>query len=262
MKPSAGEAARLQDIDKLALQADQAAAVTKLIEALKDGSPAVRAHAARSLGKIGPAAKPAAEALVALVADPDQHVRRQAIGAIRAIHPGPQVTLPLFIKLLEDSDPGIRMRVLGAVSEHGAEAVPALIEALKNDKAAYWTCLILRDIGPAAKDAVPGLSEKLKDPRAGNPPRSGAHLGGHGETRRLGSPANRRPAGRRTRAAPPRPMPWAASAAFPPTPRPRSRPTSRATTRCSARPAYGPWPACIRKTRISAGRPGSNWLPG
>ena len=55
--------------------------------------------------------------------------------------------------------------MLGAISEHGAEAVPPLIEALKNDKAAYWVCLMLRDIGPAAKAAVPGLLERLKDPR-------------------------------------------------------------------------------------------------
>jgi HEAT repeat protein len=157
--------ARLQDIDKMGTQADKAAAISQLTEALKDGSPAVRAHAARALGEIGPAAKPAAAALVALIADPDPAVRRQAIKALYAIRPGQEVTLPLFIKLLEDSDPGVRMRVLGAISEHGAEAVPPLIKALKNDKACYWVCLILRDIGPAAKDAVPALLERLKDPR-------------------------------------------------------------------------------------------------
>ena len=32
-----------------------------------------------------------------------------------------------------------------------------------NEKAAYWACLVLREIGPAAKDAVPALVEKLKD---------------------------------------------------------------------------------------------------
>ena len=107
------DAARLQAIDKLASQADKAAAVEQLIEALKDASPAVRADAAHALGEIGPAAKPAAEALVALIADPSPAVRRQAIKALYAIHPGQQVTLPLFIKLLEDADPGIRMACWG-----------------------------------------------------------------------------------------------------------------------------------------------------
>ena len=41
--------------------------------------------------------------------------------------------------------------------------MPGLIVALDNDKAAYWACLILRDIGPAAKDAVPALTKKLED---------------------------------------------------------------------------------------------------
>ncbi len=40
-----------------------------------------------------------------------------------------------------------------------------MIEALKNDKTTYWACIVLREIGPAAKDAAPALAEKLKDPR-------------------------------------------------------------------------------------------------
>jgi HEAT repeat protein len=57
------------------------------------------------------------------------------------------------------------MRVLNAIADAGPQAVPGLIEALKHDQAAYWACLVLREIGPAAKDAVPALTEKLKDPR-------------------------------------------------------------------------------------------------
>jgi HEAT repeat protein len=161
----ADEAARLQAVDQVASQSDKAEAVAPLIEALKDSSPAVRAHAARALGQLGAIARPAAMALVTAIADPDHAVRRQAVRALRAIRPGQEVTLPLFVKLLEDSDPGVRMRVLGAISETGAEAVPSLIKALQNDKAAYWICLILRDIGPTAKEAVPALVEKLHDPR-------------------------------------------------------------------------------------------------
>jgi len=67
--------------------------------------------------------------------------------------------------LLEDSDPGVRIRILNAVADAGAQAVPGLIEALKNDRAAYWACLVLREIGPAAKDAVPALVAKIQDPR-------------------------------------------------------------------------------------------------
>ena len=125
----------------------------------------VRAHAAEALGEIGEPAKPAAAGLIDLLADADAAVRRQAIHALGAIRPGPHVTVPLCVKLMDDADPGVRMRILHTMAEAGTPAVPGLIEALKNDKAAYWACLVLREIGPAAKAAVPALTGKLTDPR-------------------------------------------------------------------------------------------------
>jgi HEAT repeat protein len=163
---SSDEAAKLKAIDELGSQGGKAAeAVAPLTELLKDKSAAVRAHAARSLGEIGAPSKSAAAELASLLQDPDETVRRQTVQALRAIRPGPQVMLPLLTKLLEDSDPGVQMRILNAIAEAGPAAVPGLIEALKNDKTAYWACIVLRDIGPAAKDAAPALAEKLKDPR-------------------------------------------------------------------------------------------------
>ncbi|OHB85184.1 MAG: hypothetical protein A2V98_20435 [Planctomycetes bacterium RBG_16_64_12] len=159
-------AARLQAIDQLGAQAANAAeAVVPLTALLKDASAEVRAHAARSLGEIGAPAKPAAPELASLLKDDDPSVRRQAVKALAAIRPGPKVMLPLFIKLMKDSDPGVQMRVLNATAEAGEAAVPGLIEALKNDELAYWACVVLRDIGPSAKAAVPALAEKLNDPR-------------------------------------------------------------------------------------------------
>ena len=49
------------------------------------------------------------------------------------------------------------------LTEAGKEAVPFLIEALKNEKTAYWACLVINQIGPDAKDAVPGLAALLAD---------------------------------------------------------------------------------------------------
>jgi HEAT repeat protein len=161
---SAEEAARLEAIDQLGVQGGEAAAAP-LTDLLKDPSAQVRAHAAAALGAIGNPAKSAVPALVELLKDDDPVVRRQAVQAIAAIRPGPQVTVPLCIKLLEDADPGVRLRILSAISEAGPAAVPGLIEALSNDKAVYWACLVLRDLGPAAKDAVPALTARLDDPR-------------------------------------------------------------------------------------------------
>jgi HEAT repeat protein len=163
---SSDETARLKAIDELGLQGGKAAeAVTPLAELLKDKSAVVRARAARALGKIGAPAKSAAPELASLLKDADDTVRRQAVQALVAIRPGPKVMIPLFIKLMEDADPGVQMRVMNDVAEAGEAAVPGLIEALKNDKTTYWACIVLREIGPAAKDAAPALAEKLKDPR-------------------------------------------------------------------------------------------------
>ena len=133
-------------------------------ELLKDKSPRVRAYAVYALGEIGPAAKDAAQALAELLKDPDANVRRTVLHALHSIHPGPKVMIPICTKLLEDADPTIRVRILGAIADGGAEAVPGLIAALKNEKACFWALIILRDsnVAPVAKDAVPAIVETLK----------------------------------------------------------------------------------------------------
>jgi HEAT repeat protein len=163
IKSAQGDA-RVQAIDQLGAVGGDAA-VKPLSGLLSDPSAEVRAHAAAALGAVGDPAKSAVPAIVQLLRDEDPIVRRQAVHAIMAIRPGPQVTVPLAVKLLEDSDPGVRLRILDAISQAGPAALPGLIEALSNEKAAYWACLVLREMGPAAKDAVPALTARLKDSR-------------------------------------------------------------------------------------------------
>ncbi len=164
---SADESARIKAIDELGARGEKAAAaVEPLTKLLSDDSGKVRAHAVRSLGQIGPPAKPAATAISTLLKDADETVRRQAVTALAGIRPGPEVMVPLIVKLLEDSDPGVQMRILQTVSEAGAAVMPGLLKALQTEKGAYWACLLLRDIGPAGKEAVGALAEKLNDPRS------------------------------------------------------------------------------------------------
>ncbi len=158
------ESSRLQAIDQIGLRGEKAVkALPALAALLKDPSPAVRAHAVKSLGEIGPKAKPAVPALAELISDKDDAVRRHAVEALRSIRPGPAVGIPLFIKIMEDPDPTVRMRALHALGQAGKEAVPFLTEALKDEKAAYWACIALNRIGPEAEDAVPALSKLLQD---------------------------------------------------------------------------------------------------
>ena len=51
---------------------------------------------------------------------------------------------------------------MGALAEAGKEAVPGLTKALEHQDAAYWACLVLAEIGPDAKDAVPALVKLLQ----------------------------------------------------------------------------------------------------
>jgi HEAT repeat protein len=163
---SPDEAKRLDAIAQLGHQGEKAAeAVPALAALLKDPSPKVRAYTALTLGEIGAPAKPAVPALVLLVADSDKTVRLQALGALARIKPGPRVTVPLFLKLLKESDPAARQHALNALADAGEKAVPFLLVAMKHEKATYWCCLVLRQIGPAAKDAVPALTELIGDKR-------------------------------------------------------------------------------------------------
>ena len=163
---SPDEATRVSAADRLGARGyDASSAVVPLVAALQDQSAKVRAHAAHALGKLGKPAEKAVAPLAKLVTDSDAVVRRQAVDAILAIGAAPEVTMPLVTKLLEESEPAIRLRILNTMAETGAPAVPRLIGALKNDKAAYWACLVARDMGPVAKDAIPALTARISDPR-------------------------------------------------------------------------------------------------
>ncbi len=153
------ESARVEAVVQLGRMGEEAAeAVPNLTKLLKDSSADLRARAAEALGKIGPAAKSAVPELISLVTDPDKTVRREAIEAVHQIGPGPKVSIPLAVKVIEDAEPSVRMRALDALAERGEQAVPFLIEALENKEARYWACLVLGEIGPEAKAAVPALT--------------------------------------------------------------------------------------------------------
>ncbi|REJ64572.1 MAG: HEAT repeat domain-containing protein [Planctomycetota bacterium] len=154
---------RCDAIDRLAkLGEGGAAAVDELARLVsEDESPLVCAHAARALGEIGDAAKPAAEVLARAMTHEDSDVRQMAVEALAKIKPGRDKVVPLLLTALGDKDISVVLRGTHALAELGPDVVPPMIEALKDEKTAYWAVLVLHDVGPEAKAAVPAMLELL-----------------------------------------------------------------------------------------------------
>jgi HEAT repeat protein len=103
-----------------------------LLAALIDKSVALRAQAAELLGECGQAAKGAVPRLIAAARDPFPSVRKAAIAALPKI---------------------------------GRDAVPEIVETLKNKNSDVraLAARILAEIGLAAKDGVPALTAATND---------------------------------------------------------------------------------------------------
>jgi HEAT repeat protein len=141
-----------------------ASAVPALTDLLTSDNPRIRSHAAYALGQIGKPAMPAVTALARMITDDDPSVRHAALDALAEIEPGPETAVPLLIKSLGDQDPRVIRRALHALADRGAPIVPAMVEAMKDDRTEYWALLVLQEIGPDAKDAVPTILEILHEP--------------------------------------------------------------------------------------------------
>ena len=140
-----------------------APAVPAMEKLLTSSDPHLRAHAAIALGGMGKAAMPAAVALAKLITDDDADVRHAALDALAEIKPGPEMTVPLLVQALQDKDDAVIRRSLHALAERGAAIVPAMVEAMKDDRTEFYALLVLHEIGPEAKDAVPAICKLIKE---------------------------------------------------------------------------------------------------
>src|SRR5262249_6572231 len=145
------------------------AAVEPLIKGYKAGDPDVRLYAVWSLSFIGPAAKEATPIVVKALADKSAQVRRKAAYALGRIDPDPEKVVAALVAALEDSDEDVRQAAAGPLPRMGKAAVPALIQAMKGDKAALRNTAIktLGEIGAEADKAIPELRAFLLDPDKG-----------------------------------------------------------------------------------------------
>jgi hypothetical protein len=93
--------------------ADEAAVVRRLVEALKDPDFEVRQNLALALAKIGP---PSVEPLVEALKDPLPERRAAAAYALALIGPPARAALPALLKALDDKDVDVRRQASYAIS--------------------------------------------------------------------------------------------------------------------------------------------------
>lgn len=140
---------------------DNRAVSAALTAALKDESPLVRAYAASALGRLEDTRPDVAEAMAGMLTDEDAMVRRAALRSLRQMKLPREVSIPLFVKTLTHADQMGMMAAIQTIAESGEKAVPFLVDALGQPRAAYWAALTLAEMGPLAKPAVPGLARLL-----------------------------------------------------------------------------------------------------
>jgi HEAT repeat protein len=146
-----------------------AAAVPGLIGVLRDrqAPAAVREEAADALGKIGEPVADVVSALTAALKDDKEKVRYQAAEALRWMGPLAKEAMPALVAALKDEDARTAEKACLALARLGdALAIRPLMEALQGPRGsvADQAALALWQIGPAAKDVVPGLIALLKKP--------------------------------------------------------------------------------------------------
>jgi HEAT repeat protein len=124
------------------------------------------------LRRIGPVA---AQEILPLLKDKDPFLRYQAAHLLVGMGPEAKAAIPVLMDQLREADQNERYRAAEALEKIGLKAgtaVPALIQAAQNpagtqdgesiEHAQMVAVRALGALGPAAKDAVPALTELLK----------------------------------------------------------------------------------------------------
>ncbi len=144
-------------------------AVDALIKALGDENASVRQAAAIALGEIGPEAKKAKGPLLdAFEGDENTLVRKESALALCKIAPGDDKVISSFAKALKSESAFVRRisaKALGQLGSFAKGAVSSLTGALddKDSSVRKAVAYALGSIGADAKDAVPALLTALKD---------------------------------------------------------------------------------------------------
>lgn len=149
-----------------------AKAVPGLVEALANDNPQVRAYATEALGAIGEPARGALPQIKNMLKDSDGYTRGVAALAVWKFEPDQvDLVVPVLLQGLKQKDAWkVRLDsvvILGQIGPAAKQAVPALADMLQDihDDIRQSAAAALARMGPAAKSALPALEEaRQKDP--------------------------------------------------------------------------------------------------
>jgi len=167
---SSDPALRGASIEALAKMGSNAKdAVPVFTQALSESDKVVRRNACEGLAKVGPDAKPAVAGLAGLLSDSDKQVKKNAVVALGKIGPGAKDAVVTLGEVL-NKDSTIRIEVLVALGEIGPAAKAAVpnilavfggVDGQVGDKVIHLRAA--QTIGKIGKDAVPDLVNALRN---------------------------------------------------------------------------------------------------
>jgi beta-lactamase regulating signal transducer with metallopeptidase domain/HEAT repeat protein len=115
----------IQLLFKIAQLKPDEALVAPLLAALKDGDTQVRMHAAHGLGRLGPLAAGAVDALAAAVAESDLSLRLSALDALASMGPNAKGAMGTVVAALKAPEPQVRSAAARALGAMQAPPPPA-----------------------------------------------------------------------------------------------------------------------------------------
>ena len=138
-------------------------AVATLESVLQDSCAAVRAQAARALGRIGPEAAGVAPGLIRLLLEADETVRCHAAQALGEVGGGDGATVAALVDLLRDPSATVKVsgaRALGVLKKAATPSVPALVPLLQDRDEAVRSAAAeaIAQVGPLDQAAIDNLS--------------------------------------------------------------------------------------------------------
>jgi HEAT repeat protein len=132
------------------------------LDVLSDAAINTRGHAPWSLQR------EAIDCLIRLL--DEENLRGKAATVLGRLGPAVKPVLPELVRRFEKADTQAKnniRNIFSALGPDAAEAVPALVRAIRPAEAEVWiTYRALGEIGPAARPAVPALLKVIRDPEA------------------------------------------------------------------------------------------------